>query len=88
MHSYEGMLAAQALRRDSGVPLLVSVWETILLYMLLRLPGWSAYTRKTLQRTNGLHVDCQRDIRLASDWGFTKIKPAIVLAWKWRCPVG
>jgi len=76
---YEGMLAAQALRRDSGVPLLVSVWGNDFTLHAPSTPWMSAYTRKTLQRTNGLHVDCQRDIRLASDWGFTKIKPAIVL---------
>lgn len=76
---FEGMLAAQALRNDSGVPLVISVWGNDFTLHAPSTPGMSEYTRKTMQRVNGLHVDCQRDLRLAYDWGFKKTIPAIVL---------
>ena len=37
------------------------------------------YTRLALRRATALHTDCQRDQRLAQDWGFDAGKPGIVL---------
>jgi glycosyltransferase involved in cell wall biosynthesis len=76
---YEGMLAAQALSGNTGVPFIVSVWGNDLTLHAPSTPWMSSYTRQTLKRTNGLHVDCKRDLRLASNWGYTNGKPAIVL---------
>lgn len=76
---YEGMLAAQALSEEIGVPLVVSVWGNDFTLHAPSTPWMSSYTRRTLQRTNGLHVDCQRDLGLASSWGYSNDKPAIVL---------
>ena len=73
---YEGMLAAEA---DPEMPLLVSVWGND---FTLHAPASSRLgrlTRSTLLRVDALHVDCQRDIRLAQVWGFSEGKPAIVL---------
>jgi glycosyltransferase involved in cell wall biosynthesis len=73
---FEGMLAADAY---SGAPLLVSVWGNDL---TLHAPAtWLMrdYTTWTLQVANGLHADCQRDIRLSRQWGFETTKPTLVV---------
>jgi glycosyltransferase involved in cell wall biosynthesis len=90
---YEGMLAADALRLRSsfhselrshrpdalsGARLIVSVWGND---FTLHAPSsrlMSQYTRSTLQSTNALHADCQRDIRLAREWGLDPSKPSLV----------
>ena len=76
---YEGMLAAQALREFPELPLLVSVWGNDFTLHAASNPWMGSATRRTLARTNALHVDCQRDLRLAHRWGYHKGKPAIVL---------
>ena len=38
----------------------------------------SHYTRWTMQVADALHADCQRDVRLAREWGFGQGKPALV----------
>jgi glycosyltransferase involved in cell wall biosynthesis len=74
---YEGMLAA--LGSDPGVPLLVSVWGNDFTLHAPSNPLLARYTRLALRRANALHADCQRDIRLAPQWGFEAGKPAVVL---------
>ncbi len=72
---YEGMLAADAY---SGVPLLVSVWGND---FTLHAPSnglMGHYTSWTMQVADGLHTDCQRDIRLAKDWGFDTSRPTFM----------
>lgn len=72
---YEGMLAADA---HTGAPLLVSVWGND---FTLHAPAGRLmrhYTRWTVQVADGLHTDCQRDVRLAREWGFDPKKPALV----------
>jgi glycosyltransferase involved in cell wall biosynthesis len=72
---YEGMLAADAY---NGIPLLVSVWgnDFTLHAPTTRLMRY--YTRWTMQVANALHTDCQRDIRLAQEWGFPAKRPTLV----------
>jgi glycosyltransferase involved in cell wall biosynthesis len=72
---YEGMLAADAY---AGIPLLVSVWgnDFTLHAPSTRLMGH--YTRWTMKVTDALHADCQRDIRLAQEWGFAPKRPTLV----------
>ncbi len=75
---FEGMLAARALQGDRSIPLLVSVWGndfTLHAPSSLRL---GRLTRAALQRANGLHPDCQRDARLAQEWGYDPQKPVLV----------
>jgi glycosyltransferase involved in cell wall biosynthesis len=72
---YEGMLAADAY---TGAPLLVSTWGND---FTLHGPSTSLmkhYTRWTMQVADALHADCQRDIRLANEWGFGIKKPSLV----------
>jgi glycosyltransferase involved in cell wall biosynthesis len=76
---YEGMLAAQALRSTTGIPLIISVWGNDFTLHASSTPWMSKYTRRALQRADGLHVDCQRDQHLATTWGYSKTKPTVVL---------
>ena len=75
-YPYEGILAAQA---QPDAPLIVSVWGNDFTLHARSNPliGW--YTRRALARTDALHTDCQRDLRLARQLGFSSGKPAVVL---------
>lgn len=82
---YEGMLAAQArllrsspLRSSGSARLIVSSWGND---FTLHAPSsrlMSRYTRQTLHVTDAFHADCQRDVRLAREWGLDSSKPTLV----------
>jgi glycosyltransferase involved in cell wall biosynthesis len=72
---FEGILAAAA----TEVPLVISVWGNDFTLHAGAAPGMSLYTRRALSRADGLHADCERDVRLARQWGFPEQRPAIVL---------
>ena len=72
---YEGMMSADAY---AGMPLIVSIWGND---FTLHAPSTSLmrhYTRWTMQVTDALHSDCQRDVRLAREWGLSREKPVLV----------
>ncbi len=73
---YEGMLAADAY---GFAPLLVSVWGNDFTLHAPATPLMRHYTQWTLKVADGLHADCQRDIRLGRQWGFSTQKPALVI---------
>lgn len=73
---YEGMLAALA---EPTAALLVSTWGNDFTLHAPSTPWMRRYTRLALQRADALHSDCQRDVRLARQWGFDPQKPAVVL---------
>lgn len=72
---YEGMLAADAY---TGTPLIVSTWGNDFTWHAPSTRLMRHYTRWTMQVADALHADCQRDIRLAREWGFGAEKPALV----------
>ena len=72
---YEGMMAADAY---NGTPLLVSTWGNDFTLHASSTRLMSHYTRWTMQVTDALHADCQRDVRLAREWGFGQGKPSLV----------
>ncbi|HVF24867.1 MAG TPA: glycosyltransferase family 4 protein [Anaerolineales bacterium] len=89
---YEGMLSTFALqspRRGSGVTsgtrnageaprLIISSWGND---FTLHAPAshlMGQYTRGALHTTDAFHADCQRDIRLAKEWGLDSSKPTMV----------
>jgi glycosyltransferase involved in cell wall biosynthesis len=72
---YEGMMAADAY---TGAPLIVSTWGNDFTWHAPSTPLMSHYTRWTMQVADALHADCQRDVRLANEWGFGVKKPALV----------
>ena len=72
---YEGMLAADAY---NGTPVIVSTWGNDFTLHAPSTRLMSHYTRWTMQVAHALHADCQRDVRLARDWGLGAEKPALV----------
>jgi glycosyltransferase involved in cell wall biosynthesis len=76
---FEGMLAATALQEKRDPPLITSVWGNDFTLHAGTTPWMRRYTRQVMARTDGLHTDCHRDLRLAYQWGFSDVRPAIVL---------
>ena len=75
---FEGILAAKA--APSKVPLVISVWGNDFTLCAPSNPLIAQETRRALQRADGLHCDCQRDLDLSSrDWGFDSRKTSAVL---------
>jgi glycosyltransferase involved in cell wall biosynthesis len=72
---YEGMLAANAGLR---VPLIVSVWGNDFTLHAPSTPLMQHYTNWTMLAADALHADCERDIRLARQWGLDPPKPTLV----------
>ncbi len=72
---YEGMLAADAY---TGIPLIVSIWGNDFTLHAPSTSMMSHYTRWTMQVADALHADCQRDVRLAREWGLSIEKPTLV----------
>jgi glycosyltransferase involved in cell wall biosynthesis len=76
---YEGMLAADAIAAmPDAPPLLVSVWGNDFTLHAPSSPPMRHYTEWTMQVADALHADCQRDIRLAKEWGFKPGLPTLV----------
>ena len=73
---YEGMLAADAYK---GLPLLVSVWGNDFTLHAPSTRLMRHYTRWTMKVADALHADCQRDICLAREWGFSTKGPTLVI---------
>jgi glycosyltransferase involved in cell wall biosynthesis len=72
---YEGMLASQI---KSNVPLIVSIWGNDFTLHAPSTPFMKSYTRRVMKKVSALHADCQRDIRLAHEWGLEVGKPTLV----------
>ena len=62
-----------------GPPLLVSVWGNDFTLHARSNQRMAGLTRRVLRDASALHADCQRDIRLAHQWGFDAGKPSAVL---------
>ncbi len=75
---YEGMLAAEALAGGPSVPLLVSIWGNDFTLHAPSSPPMARYTRRAMQRADALHADCQRDLRLAGEWGLPADRPTLL----------
>ncbi len=73
---YEGMLAAQA---DPAAPLLISIWGNDFTLHGNTTPIMRRFTRQAVRRADALLADCQRDIRLAHEWGYAQSGPTRVL---------
>ncbi len=76
--TFEGILAAQALQ-STNYPLVGSVWGNDFTLYAAGSQTTGNMTHKALQRMDGLHPDCYKDLRLAREmWGFDAAKPAMV----------
>jgi glycosyltransferase involved in cell wall biosynthesis len=72
---YEGMLASQI---KLNTPLIVSIWGNDFTLHAPSTPLMRSYTRRVMKKVNALHADCERDIRLAHEWGLGVEKPTLV----------
>ncbi|PWB52241.1 MAG: hypothetical protein C3F13_11985 [Anaerolineales bacterium] len=83
---YEGMLAAMAMQgsvnwtsKRKKPPLIISVWgNDFTLHARSTRPMYDL-TCRAMASADALHTDCQRDQRLAVEFGFEAAKPKIVL---------
>ena len=73
---FEGFIAAASI--DSS-PLLLSIWGNDFTLFADRSRKLAALTHSALQRVDALHCDCNRDLNLAFDRGFSRTKPWRVL---------
>jgi glycosyltransferase involved in cell wall biosynthesis len=73
---FEGMLAA---RIENPAPILISIWGNDFTLHAPANPWMGRLTRQALGVASAVHADCQRDIRLAYEWGFPSQRPSIVL---------
>lgn len=73
---FEGAMAAAA---GVSVPLIISVWGNDFTLHAPATPGMGALTRKTLASASGLHTDCQRDQRLADEFGMRASSARLVM---------
>ena len=73
---YEGFLAAEAV---GTIPLLISIWGNDFTLFADRHPALGRLTDSALQRADGLHCDCNRDLKLAQARGFSLRKANRVL---------
>jgi glycosyltransferase involved in cell wall biosynthesis len=73
---YEGVVTAGL---QPGTPFLLSIWGNDLTLWAQRSGRMGKATRRVLARADALHTDCERDARLARDWGFPAHRPSIVL---------
>jgi glycosyltransferase involved in cell wall biosynthesis len=70
------MLAAAS---DPDAPLVVSTWGNDFTLHASANPLLGRWTGRAVKRADGLHADCQRDLRLAWKWGFPRNRLQIVL---------
>lgn len=73
---FEGMAAADAY---TGIPLVISVWGNDFTLHSVSNQFMRYYTQWALRVADGLHADCERDIRLARELGFNEGKPTTVI---------
>jgi hypothetical protein len=73
---FEGMLASCT---PANIPLVISIWGNDLTLHTRGSSSMRRWTRRTLQRADGLLADAGRDLRLAVQWGFEQQKSALVV---------
>ena len=73
---YEGMVAGAS---RLSHPLVISVWGSDFIQHAQSSPLMGYWTRIAMQAADGLHPDCERDLRLGREWGFHKDKPHMVI---------
>ncbi len=73
---FEGMLGSFT---PLGIPFAVSIWGNDLTFHSRGSRLMEKYTRRTLERADGLLADASRDIRLGRQAGFSEARPALVV---------
>jgi glycosyltransferase involved in cell wall biosynthesis len=75
---FEGIVAARAIA-DDKTPFVVSIWGNDLTLIAAERAALGRDTRSVLQRADALITDCDRDLRLAKEWGFSHGRPTAVV---------
>lgn len=73
---FEGMLAQFT---PPEYPLVVSIWGNDFTLHAGKTKSMRKNTVNTMNRTNGLMADVQRDINLSRQWGYERQKPSLVV---------
>jgi len=73
---FEGIMTAASSPKP---PLIVSVWGNDFTLHAASTPAMGLLTRRALAHTDALHVDCERDLRLAYEWGMSRRRPTLVV---------
>ncbi|NMC29572.1 MAG: glycosyltransferase family 4 protein [Pelolinea sp.] len=73
---FEGMLASYTPRK---YPFIVSTWGNDLTLHARGSKRMARWTRRTLQRADGLMADATRDLELAGDWSFDAANPTLMV---------
>jgi glycosyltransferase involved in cell wall biosynthesis len=73
---FEGIMTAAAYPK---APLIVSVWGNDFTLHASSTRAMGLLTQRALGRTDALHVDCERDLRLAYEWGMSRMRPTLVI---------
>ena len=71
---FEGMLASFT---PVGIPVVVNSWGNDLTLHAPSSPWMREFTRRSVRRADGFCADCQRDIRLAGEWGLRPNTPTL-----------
>ncbi len=73
---FEGIMTAAAY---PTAPLIITVWGNDFTLHASSTRAMGLLTRRALGRTDALHVDCERDLRLAYEWGMSRMRPTLVV---------
>ena len=79
VHAIRIPMEGETLVKSCGYPVVISVWGNDFTLWAAQYKGHRSLTRLALGRANGLHADCERDIRLARQYGYDDQKPTIVV---------
>jgi glycosyltransferase involved in cell wall biosynthesis len=79
VHGLRIPMEGESLARLRGSPVVLSIWGNDLTLFASRYLGHRCLTRLALQRADGLHADCERDIRLARQMGYLADKMTLVV---------
>lgn len=74
---FEGLLACAAVR-DLSLPFLTSTWGNDFTLFAERDKAIKRLTLEVLQRIDGIHCDCEKDVKIARSWGLAAHKPSMV----------
>lgn len=79
VHGLRIPMEGESLVRLRGYPVVLSIWGNDLTLFASHYPGHRYLTRLALQRADGLHADCERDIRLARQVGYPVDKRTLMV---------
>jgi len=71
-------MSGKSTRSTQPPRFIVSIWGNDFTLHAPSTPLMGYYTRLTMKTVTALHADCERDVRLAREWGLSGDKPTLV----------